>query len=101
MQSVYIFKLCDGTLWVHAWGQTDLDDNTLSDRLNTFYARLDSNNKINPKPTTVNEDPAQAFTVIEYVRWSIETLTNKAAGTDDIQPKLLIVQLLLFEILVN
>ena len=96
-----IFKEGDSrALWSHmseitqykgARRQADLDDNTLPDRLNSFYARFDRDNKTTPEPITVNEDSAPPFTITEHdVRRSFKTLkVNKAAGPDDIKPKLL------------
>ena len=64
------------------------DDVTLPDQLNNFYARFDHNNKTKPEPRPAHEPP---FVISEHeVRRSFSGLkVNKAAGPDNITPRLL------------
>ena len=39
--------------------QAYLDDNKLLDRLNSFYARFDRDNKTTPEPTNIQPHPSQ------------------------------------------
>ena len=70
---------------------TDSDDVTLPNKLNDFYARFDRNNLSTPAPLPSDDDTPLPLTITEHdVRREFGRLKeHKAAGPDDIRPRLL------------
>ncbi|GFO14892.1 aladin-like [Plakobranchus ocellatus] len=76
------------TQYKSAKQEAQCDDTTLPDRLNYFYARFDRDNTTTPAPLSCDEDPP--FVIKEHdVRCSLGKLRDKAAGPDNIKPRLL------------
>ncbi|GFO27611.1 reo_6 protein [Plakobranchus ocellatus] len=76
------------TQYKSAKQEAQCDDTTLPDRLNYFYARFDRDNTTTPAPLSCDEDPS--FVITEHdVRRSLGKLRDKAAGPDNIKPRLL------------
>ena len=69
----------------------DSDDVELPDKLNEFYARFDRDNTTTPTPLPVDEEEPCPLTITDHdVRREFGRLKeHKAAGPDQIRPKLL------------
>ncbi|GFO22674.1 reverse transcriptase [Plakobranchus ocellatus] len=76
------------TQYKSAKQEAQCDDTTLPDRLNYFYARFDRDKTTTPAPLSCDEDPP--FVITQHdVRCSLGKLRDKAAGPDNIKPRLL------------
>ena len=69
----------------------NIDDVTLPDKLNSFYARFDRDNSTTPTPRPIDAStPPPFFVSVEDVRTEFRRLKErKAAGPDEIRPRLL------------
>lgn len=65
------------------------DDVTLPDKLNEFYARFDRDNSTTPTPLPCNSDTPLRVTEKDTLRVLSRLRENKAAGPDEIKPRLL------------
>ena len=69
----------------------DSDDVTLPDKLNEFYARFDRENDTTPTPIPIDNNSPPALVITEQDVYTVFNKLNehKAAGPDNIRPRLL------------